>query len=63
METIIKNDFSMWLHPRRTQIEAQLSEWQKQRISHQTLAWEHLERLRQKYREASKEFAEAIQTK
>jgi hypothetical protein len=57
-----KNDFSIWLHPRRTQIESQLSEWHKQRLHHQVLAWEHLEKLKQKYISAWKECTEALQT-
>ena len=49
METRFQNDATLWLHPRRTQIEAQLSEWHKQRLHHQTTAWEHIQRLRQRW--------------
>ena len=62
METRFQNDATLWLHPRRTQIEAQLSEWHKQRLHHQTTAWEHIQRLRQRYMDAKKETNEAIQT-
>ena len=62
METRFQNDATLWLHPRRTQIEAQLSEWHKQRLHHQTTAWEHIQKLRQRYMEAKKETNEAIQT-
>ena len=62
MESRFQNDATLWLHPRRTQIEGQLSEWQKQRLHHQTIAWEHIEKFRQKYRDAKKECTEALQT-
>ncbi len=61
-ESQMNHDWSLSTHPRRGQIEQQVSEWEKQRIHHLALAWEHLERLKREYREAWKEFQQAFQT-
>ena len=62
LESRFQTDSGLWLHPRRTQLEQQLSEWHKQRLDHLTLAWEHIDKLRREYRDASKAFQESQKT-
>ena len=50
---------ALWLHPRRIQVEKQLSDWKKVRIEQLVLAAEHLSNLHLKYIEAVKAFFDA----
>ena len=62
IENRFQHDATLWLHPRRNQIETQIGEWKKVRLQHQTTAWEHLRQLRQQYQDTWKELTETLQT-
>ena len=52
-------DAALWLHPRRIQVEKQLSDWKKVRIEQLVVTAEHLLKLRLQYREATKALNDA----
>ncbi len=55
----LETDATLWLHPRRIQVDKQLSDWKKVRIEQLVVTAEHLLKLRREYREATKALNEA----
>ena len=55
----LETDTALWLHPRRIQVEKQLSDWKKVRIEQLVVTAEHLLKLRLQYREATKALNDA----
>ena len=59
----LKTDYSLWLHPRRNQLERIISDWQQVRLSHLTGAWEQIQRLRNEERDAERALMDAQRSK
>ena len=55
-------DHTLWLHPRRSRLEHELSEWHRQRLQQMRFAWEQLQHLRREYRQIWRELQQSRHT-